>query len=96
MGMDRVQVDALAFEKLVAAVLRGDNQAALAAIDEIALVHDGAARAQRIVQAERKRARGIGDTMRPVADVLPVPGHRVGSTIAKPKWGSEAPAPITA
>jgi hypothetical protein len=85
MGFDRVQVDATGFENLIGAVVRGDIDAALAAVDEIAMAHDGAARAIRIVQAERKRARGIVDQMRPCAEVLPVPGLRVGSTVARPQ-----------
>ncbi len=96
MGMDRVQVDASAFEKLVGAALQGDIAAGRAAVDEIAMVHDGSARAQRIVQLARKRVRGVVDQDRPVADVLPVPGLMVGSTIARPIADADADTPVPA
>lgn len=85
MAFDRVQVDAVGFERLVGAVIGGDMASARAAIDEIALAHAGEARAQRVIQLARKKARGIIDVERPVADVLPVPGLRVGSTLAEPR-----------
>lgn len=85
MAFDRVKVDAVGFEKLVGAVIGGDMVAALGALDEIAMSHDGGARAQRVVQLARKKARGIVDVERPAADVLPVPGLRVASTLADPK-----------
>lgn len=85
MAFDRVQVDAVGFEKLIDAVIGGDVAAARSAIDEIAMSHDGGARAQRIIQIARKKVRGIVDVDRPAAEVLPVPGLRVGSTLVDPK-----------
>ena len=86
MGFDRVQVDAPTFERLIDAAMRGDAAAAAAAIDEMAWVHSGDARAAKIIYAARKRVRGIVD--REVAPFpLPVPGHLKGSTLGDPRLG---------
>lgn len=84
MGRNRVQVDLITFERLVDATIAGDIVAARAAIDEMALVHDGVSQVGRFIQRARARARGIVD--KEVAPfVLPVPGLRVGSTLSMPR-----------
>lgn len=82
--MESVRVDRRAFEALTKAVIGGDMAAAQAAVDEMALAHRGDSDVGRIVQLARKHQRGIVDQPRPVAEVLPVPGLRVGSTLHKP------------
>lgn len=90
MGFDRVQVDAPTFERMVNAVMQGDTAAAAAAIDQMALVHTGDARAARIIYAARKHTRGIAD--KEVAPFpLPVPGHMKGSTLGLPRLSSGDP-----
>lgn len=84
MGWDRVQVDRVTFERLINATIGGDIVAARAAIDEMALVHDGGGQVGRFVQLARKRERGIVD--KDVAPFpLPVPGHLRGSVLGKPR-----------
>lgn len=81
--MARIDVDRQAFEKLVAAViLDADIAGAVAALDEMKLVHPHSLAAARIMLA-RKKKRGIVDVERP-AEQYPAPGQRVGSTLHKP------------
>lgn len=82
--LDRIGVDRRAFETLTRAVIGGDMAAAQGAVDEMALAHRGDSDVGRIVQLARKHQRGIVDQPRPVGEVLPVPGLRVGSTLHKP------------
>ena len=82
--MESVRVDRRAFEALIKAVIGGDIAAAQGAVDEMVLAHRGDSDVGRIVQLARKHQRGIVDQPRAVAEVLPVPGLRVGSTLRKP------------
>lgn len=90
--MDRLLVDRAAFEKLVVAVVvDGDLAHALAAIDEIKLVH-GHNEAGHIIAKARKKKRGIADQER-APFVLPVAGHLLGSTIGEPRLKDGDPVP---
>lgn len=84
MGFETVRADAPSFEKLIKAIVAGDLGGGQAAIDEMALAHNGDSGCARIIQCARKLARGAVVNERPPF-VLPVPGHRVGSTLGAPK-----------
>lgn len=84
MARDFISVDRVTFERLVRAAVAGDQVAAMAAIDEMSLVHHGGSAVSVCISLARKDARGIIDAPRPVADPFPVPGHLRGSTIGDP------------
>lgn len=84
MVTDSISVDARALQALIVATVKGDIGAARAAVDEMALCAGGTDRVSGVIQNAKKHVRGIVDAERPAAEVLPVPGLRVGSTLHKP------------
>jgi len=85
MATDYISVDAQALNRLIVATVQGDIEAARAAVDEMALCARGVDRISRVIQIAKKHERGIVDQERAVAEPYPIPGLRVGSTLANPK-----------
>lgn len=85
MATDYISVDAQALNRLIIATVKGDIEAARAAVDEMALCAAGTDRVSRVIQIAKKHERGIVDQERPAGEQFPVPGLRVGSTLAEPR-----------
>lgn len=85
MARSFISVDRVALEKLIGAAVRADLVAVGAAIDEITIVHGGSDAVAVMIQLARKKVRGIVDRQRDLGEEFPIPGLRVGSTLAEPK-----------
>lgn len=85
MATDYISVDAQALTRLIVATVKGNIDAALAAVDEMALCAHGQHPVSRLISVAKKHERGIVDQERAVAEPYPIPGLRVGSTLAEPK-----------
>lgn len=85
MARSFISVDRDALEKLIGAAVRADIVGVGSAIDEITLVHGGGDAVVAMIQKARKKVRGIVDQQRDVGEEFPIPGLKVGSTLAEPR-----------